>query len=83
MLAIGANRQKIAEQVMDETEVPVVQISSTKMSEIVDTAYDLANPGDVVILSPAAASFDMFKSYQDRGDQYIAAVQKLSSDGIL
>ena len=47
------------------------------MGNIVDTAYDLANPGDVVILSPAAASFDMFKSYQDRGDQYIAAVEKL------
>ena len=77
VLAIGANRQKIAEQIMDETEVPVVQLSETDMGNIVDTAYDLANPGDVVILSPAAASFDMFKSYQDRGDQYIAAVEKL------
>lgn len=77
VLAIGANRSKIAEQIMDETEVSVVQSSATSMQDIVQTVYDLSNPGDVVILSPAAASFDMFKSYQDRGDQFIAAVNGL------
>ena len=77
VLVIGANRAKVAEQVMDETEVPVVQSSATEMSEIVQTAYDLSNPGDVVIMSPAAASFDMFKSYQDRGERFIDAVAKL------
>jgi len=34
-----------------------------------------AKPGDVVILSPAAASFDQYRSYADRGEQFIAAVQ--------
>lgn len=77
VLAIGANRSKIAEQIMDETEVSVVQSSATSMQDIVQTVYDLSNPGDVVILSPAAASFDMFKSYQDRGDQFVAAVNEL------
>ena len=72
-----ANRSKIAEQIMDETEVSVVQSSATSMQDIVQTVYDLSNPGDVVILSPAAASFDMFKSYQDRGDQFVAAVNEL------
>ena len=37
----------------------------------------IARPGDVVILSPAAASFDMFKSYADRGEQFIKAVDEL------
>ena len=47
------------------------------MPEVVETAKSQAQPGDVVILSPAAASFDMFKSYNDRGEQFVAAVEKL------
>ena len=77
VLAIGANRAKVAEQIMDETNKPVVMLPTTDMTEIVRTAYDLARPGDVVILSPAAASFDMFKSYADRGEQFIKAVDAL------
>jgi len=40
-------------------------------------AAELAKPGGVVLLSPAAASFGLFKNYADRGDQYIAAVNSL------
>lgn len=40
-------------------------------------AAELAQPGGVVLLSPAAASFDMFKNYADRGDQFIAVVESL------
>ena len=47
------------------------------MSEIVQKAKKLAKPGDVVILSPACASFDMFKNYPDRGDQFKKAVRNL------
>ena len=47
------------------------------MDGIVKTAANAAEPGDVVILSPACASFDMFKSYTDRGDQFVAAVNSL------
>ncbi len=46
------------------------------MSEIVWQAKGVAKTGDVVVLSPAAASFDMFKSYKDRGDQFKAEVRK-------
>lgn len=40
-------------------------------------AAELAQPGSVVLLSPASASFGLFKNYADRGDQFIAAVNKL------
>ncbi len=49
------------------------------MMEVVQKAHELAHVGDVVILSPASASFDQYRSYADRGDQFIAAVEALQS----
>lgn len=50
---------------------------SITMNDIVRKAAFYANSGDVVLLSPACASFDMFKNIYDRGDQFIRAVQSL------
>ncbi len=47
------------------------------MEHIVQRAHQLAEAGEVVILSPACASYDMFKGYADRGDQFIRAVESL------
>lgn len=47
------------------------------MEEAVSKAYSLANEGDTVLLSPCCASFDLFKSYEDRGDQFKHWVRKL------
>lgn len=48
-----------------------------KMPEVVAAARDAAQPGDVVLMSPACASFGMFKSYVDRGEQFVTAVEAL------
>jgi UDP-N-acetylmuramoylalanine--D-glutamate ligase len=48
------------------------------MEEIVKAAHEIAQEGDVVLLSCADASFGMFKDYKDRGNQFKKAVQELS-----
>lgn len=48
---------------------------TTKVSVAVETGLKLATSGDVVLLSPACASFDLFKNYMDRGDQFRNSVQ--------
>ena len=47
------------------------------MAQAVEAAYKLAVPGDVVLLSPANASFDMYTDYKARGTNFKAAVEAL------
>lgn len=75
VIAIGQTGQTITE-LCRQLGVAVEQVGGT-MSDIVVAASRTANPGDVVILSPASASFDMFKSYSDRGEQFTLAVSQL------
>ncbi|MBI4058705.1 UDP-N-acetylmuramoyl-L-alanine--D-glutamate ligase [Candidatus Microgenomates bacterium] len=49
------------------------------MAEIIKNAAQIAESGDIVLLSPSAASFDMFKDYKDRGEQFKKAVRQLGS----
>jgi UDP-N-acetylmuramoylalanine--D-glutamate ligase len=51
-------------------------VRADDMTDAVARAHELAQPGDCVLLSPACASFDMFKNYVQRGEMYAAAVQR-------
>ena len=74
----GANASEIIEILhKNKVSCQVVQLEMATMPTAVEAAANQAQPGDVVILSPAAASFDMFKSYNDRGEQFVAAVDNL------
>ena len=52
-------------------------VETRSMEDAVRAAKEFAEAGDTVLLSPACASFDLFKSYEDRGNQFKAAVAKL------
>ena len=56
--------------------VPLI-LDADSMQVAVDLAYDVAQKGDVVLLSPSCASFDLFKNYEDRGDQFKKCVRDL------
>lgn len=66
------------EAVLQTSGMQIINLGSSKtMGEVVFEAYKRAEGGDIVILSPACASFGMFKNYADRGDQFIAAVENI------
>lgn len=75
VIAIGSNRVKIV-GLCQEAGVDVFEVVGD-MLDIVSQAKQVTPIGGVVVLSPAAASFDMFTSYEDRGDQFVKAIEKL------
>lgn len=77
VLCIGTTGPKIAEMLMNRGVDNVIAGGAT-MDEIVANAQKAAQPGDVVLLSTACASFDMFKNYKDRGNQFKQAVNSLT-----
>jgi UDP-N-acetylmuramoylalanine--D-glutamate ligase len=73
---IGEAADKIATAIGDA--VPVVR--AVDMPGAVKAAFAMAQPGDAVLLSPACSSFDMFKSYADRGDKFAEAALSLKQE---
>ena len=57
----------------------ITNIHAAGMLDAVEKAYSCAFPGDAVLLSPACASFDMFKNYQQRGDIFAECVHALKA----
>lgn len=76
VLLMGEDAPKIDQAV--KADITKLYVSS--LSDAVNTAKQLAQQGDVVLLSPACASFDMFKHYEDRGEQFIVLVKAATTD---
>ena len=74
IICLGKDNNKLIDVFSSHTDVIV---STDKISDAVSSAYKISKPGDVVLLSPACASFDLFKSFEDRGDQFKEEVRKL------
>jgi UDP-N-acetylmuramoylalanine--D-glutamate ligase len=74
IVCMGKDNKKIVEAFKDKVAT-IVETSS--MEEAVRSSYYLAKKGDTVLLSPACASFDLFKNYEDRGRQFKQAVRNL------
>jgi UDP-N-acetylmuramoylalanine--D-glutamate ligase len=77
IILIGEIGTKIGEGLRNKN---VINLGKISMIEIVKKAYEITPKGGVVILSPAAASFDMFKNYKDRGLQFKKAVEKIKNE---
>lgn len=74
LVFMGLHNEKLHEH-FDSFELNI--IDTDNLHDAVQAAYHAAKEGDTVLLSPCCASFDLFKSYEDRGEQFMAAVRKL------
>src|ERR1700744_934924 len=74
IVCLSKDNKRIHEAFEDIVEI-IVNTGSAQ--EAVQVAYHLATKGDTVLLSPACASFDLFKNYEDRGNQFKEAVKEL------
>ena len=74
IICLGTDNSKIKDAFGNVVDLVVETFA---MDEAVKVAYKIAERGDTVLLSPACASFDLFKNYEDRGNQFKAAIKKL------
>ena len=75
IVLIGQTRHAIATALDIAGKTDIYELSDeTTLQPIIQRVKTLAGPGDVVVMSPACASFDMFRNFSDRGDQFIAAI---------
>lgn len=75
LVYLGLHNEKL-HAFFDRLGLPVADVQSG-MKEAVEAAYRLAKKGETVLLSPCCASFDLFESYEDRGDQFKKYVREL------
>ena len=72
-MLLGRDAQRLEESIAGS--VPVLHVDS--LDAAVVAAAEQAAPGDIVLLSPACASLDMFRHFEERGDVFTAAVGRL------
>lgn len=73
LILIGQDREQMAVQMTGAPEI----VMADSLVSAVSIANQSAQAGDVVLLSPACSSFDMFRDFEDRGEQFIAAVEEV------
>ena len=66
---------QMAEKLFNTWSSAVPCVMEATLADAVEKAQRLAQPGDMVLFSPGCSSYDMFKSFEDRGDQFRALVQ--------
>ena len=76
LIVLGEDADKIESQLKPYAEI--VRVGSIAEAAVV--GFDSAEPGDAVLLAPACASFDMFKSFEERGEVFKAAVEELKRE---
>jgi UDP-N-acetylmuramoylalanine--D-glutamate ligase len=74
LICLGKENEKL--KMAFSGKIPVI-LTTEDIKEAVQLALAHGKPGDVALLSPACASFDLFKNYEDRGDQFKEAVISL------
>ncbi len=74
IVCLGVDNKKIHEVFQDDVQLI---IDTASAGDAVKSSFAIAEPGDVILLSPACASFDLFHNYEDRGDQFKKAVRTL------
>ncbi|MCC8145379.1 MAG: UDP-N-acetylmuramoyl-L-alanine--D-glutamate ligase [Bacteroidales bacterium] len=74
LIFLGVDNRKLHD--FFDGKVEIIK-DATSMKEAVSMAYEVAQKGDTVLLSPCCASFDLFRNYQDRGDQFKNCVTRL------
>ena len=74
IVCLGINNEKIIEAFGNIVDI---MVETENMTDAVKTASRLAESGDIVLLSPCCASFDLFKNYEDRGNQFKNEVRNL------
>jgi UDP-N-acetylmuramoylalanine--D-glutamate ligase len=74
IVCLGVDNKKIIDAFGNVVDI---MVEVTNMNDAVRMAQRLTEKGDSVLLSPACASFDLFESYEDRGDQFKQAVHNL------
>lgn len=74
VICLGIDNSKLIDSFGNVVDLLV---ETTSMQDAVNVAYHIAERGDTVLLSPACASFDLFKNYEDRGRQFKEAVRSL------
>jgi len=74
VVALGESAEKVMQEL---GSAAACAKRATTMEDALAHARDIARPGDVVLLSPACSSFDMYENYEERGDTFRRLVRRL------